>query len=165
MTGIDAEAGLFAPASVLTRAQMAQVLYNMAGAPAVEGAVPYADCPADAWYADAVTWTAQQGMFQGYGDTGMFGPDDALTREQIAQVMWRLAGNPETGSDLSRFEDASSVSKWAQDAVEWAVAEGYLRGIGGTTELQPQGGLERAQAATVLMRADRNGFPFPQPTD
>lgn len=113
----------------------------------------------------AVTWTAQQGMFQGYGDTGMFGPDDALTREQIAQVMWRLAGNPETGSDLSRFEDASSVSKWAQDAVEWAVAEGYLRGIGGTTELQPQGGLERAQATTVLMRADRNGFPFPQPTD
>lgn len=165
MTGIDAEAGLFAPASVLTRAQMAQVLYNMAGAPAVEGAVPYADCPADAWYADAVTWTAQQGMFQGYGDTGMFVPDDALTRDQIAQVMWRLAGNPETGSDLSRFEDASSVSKWAQDAVEWAVAEGYLRGIGGTTELQPQGGLERAQAATVLMRADRDGFPFPQPTD
>ena len=100
----------------------------------------------------------------GYDDTDKFGPDDPLTREQMATILWRIAA-PETATegDLDRFTDGTTVSDWATEAVAWAVAEGYLRGIGNTAELQPRGDLERAQAATVFMRADRDGFPFPQP--
>lgn len=99
----------------------------------------------------------------GYDDTDKFGPDDPLTRERMATILWRIAA-PETApeGDLDRFTDGTTVSDWATEAVTWAVAEGYLRGIGNTTELQPRGDLERAQAATVFMRADRDGFPFPQ---
>lgn len=153
MMGFDAEAGLFGPSSVMTRAQMAQVFYNEAGKPAVEGSAPYADCVAGEWYQDAVTWCAQQGIFRGYDGTNLFGPDDPLTREQMAAVLWRTAGSDASAEgDLSRFTDGDSVSDWAADAVTWAVGKGYLRGIGGTTELQPLGNLDRAQDATVLMR-------------
>lgn len=163
MLGVDADAGVFDPTGTLTRAQMAQVLYNMAGKPAVDDPIPYSDCDQDAWYRDAVAWCTQQGIFMGYDDTDKFGPDDPLTREQMATILWRIAA-PETATegDLARFTDGATVSDWATEAVTWAVAEGYLRGIGNTTELQPQGDLERAQAATVFMRADRDGFPFPQ---
>ncbi len=166
MLGVDADAGVFGPMVSLTRAQMAQVLYNMAGKPAVDIPMPYSDCAQEAWYRDAVTWCAQQGIFEGYGESGEFGPDDPLTREQMATILWRIA-EPEdaSGADLSRYSDAATVSDWAYEAVAWAVDEGYLRGIGGTTELQPQGDLDRAQAATVLMRADRAGFPFPRPAE
>ncbi|HJG31821.1 MAG TPA: S8 family serine peptidase [Collinsella ihuae] len=164
MLGVDADAGVFDPTGTLTRAQMAQVLYNMAGKPAVDDPIPYSDCDQNAWYRDAVAWCTQQGIFMGYDDTDKFGPDDPLTREQMATILWRIAA-PETApeGDLARFTDGATVSDWATEAVTWAVAEGYLRGIGNTTELQPRGDLERAQAATVFMRADRDGFPFPQP--
>ncbi len=162
MLGVDAGAGVFDPTGTLTRAQMAQVLYNMAGKPAVDSPVPYSDCDRGAWYREAVTWCTQQGIFKGYDGTGAFGPDDPLTREQMATILWRIAA-PEavTEDGLDRFADDAAVSDWAEDAVTWAVAEGYLRGIGGTAELLPQGDLDRAQAATVFMRADRDGFPFP----
>lgn len=165
MLGTDMDAGIFDPTDTLTRAQMAQILYNMAGSPAVEGSAPYTDCEQGAWYDAAVTWCAQEGIFQGYDGTSLFGPDGLLSREQMAVVLWRMAGTASADGDLSHFVDGASVSDWAADGVSWAVGEGYLRGIGGTSELRPQDGLERAQAATVLMRADRAGFPFPEPAE
>ncbi len=161
MTGIDASAGLFEPVRDLTRAEMAQVFYNLAGAPNVEGAPSFDDCAAGAWYQRAVAWCEQRGLFEGYGDGAAFGPDDALTREQFALVLWRFAGMPDVESGLSSFQDAERISDWALDAVEWAVAEGYLRGYAGTDLLGPGDGLQRAQAATIIMRAHRDGFPFP----
>ncbi len=161
MQGTDLTVGLFEPHRALTRAEMAQVFYNLAGSPEVEGESSFADCEKGAWYQKAVAWCEQKGLFEGYDEGTSFGPNDTLSREQMALVLWRLAGGPAAESDPSCFTDESSISGWAREAVEWAVAEGYLRGIGETSELAPADSLERAQAATIIMRADRNGFAFP----
>ena len=76
-------------------------------------------------------------------------------------MLWRFAGMPDVESGLSSFQDAERISDWALDAMGWAVAEGYLRGYAGTDLLGPGDGLQRAQAATIIMHAHRDGFPFP----
>ena len=95
---------------------------------------------------------------EGYGD-GLFGPNDPVTREHIAVILYRYAdhkGYDLTASDdLSGFNDASALSPWAQTAMEWAVAEGLINGIGDAT-LDPVGNATRAQVATVLMRFVEN---------
>lgn len=126
----------------------------------------YTDLDEFAWYHEPVDWAVSEEVMLGTDvDAGIFDPTDTLTRAQMAVVLWRMAGAASADGDLSHFVDGASVSDWAADGVSWAVGEGYLRGIGGISELRPQGGLERAQAATVLMRADRAGFPFPEPAE
>ncbi len=158
MVGYDGtDPKLFGPLDVLTRAQMAAVLYNAAGRPDVDpsGAAAFVDCDPSAWYAKAVAWCGESGVFRGYGDgVGRFGPDDPITREQIAVVLWRAAGAPEGAGWLDYFVDGGEASAWAVDALEWAVGEGVLRGYDGTGELDPAGNLQRAQAAAIVMRAD-----------
>lgn len=152
MTGYDATH--FGPNDVLTRAQVARVLYNMAGQPKVDGSTiddKFTDCGADDWYADAVVWAVENGIFTGYED-GEFGPNDAISREQIAVVFWRLQGEPQSDNDLSTFPDGAKVSDWATEAVEWANEKGLLKGYDTTGELNPTGGLTRAECATVTMR-------------
>ena len=152
MTGYDATH--FGPNDVLTRAQVARVLYNMAGQPKVDGSTiddTFTDCGADDWYADAVVWAVENGIFTGYED-GEFGPNDAISREQIAVVFWRLQGEPQSDNDLSTFPDGAKVSDWATEAVEWANEKGLLKGYDTTGELNPTGGLTRAECATVTMR-------------
>ena len=150
MTGYEGT-DLFGTGDPLTRAQLAQVLYNRAGAPEVEPADGFADVDAADWFAPAVAWASSEGLITGYGE-GAFGPDDALTREQLAVVFWRMAGEPAAEADLSGFPDGAETSAWAVEAMEWAVSTGLLGGYTDTGRLDPTGDLTRAQAATVFFR-------------
>ena len=152
--------GLMKPDSPITRAEMAQVLWNLEGRPAAHGsALAFEDVAETDWFARAVAWASSVGIFQGYGDTGVFGPDDVLTREQSAAVMmrWeRLCGeNVSDRADLSLFPDANETSDWAIESVSWAVAADIIRGVGqpdGSLLIDAQGECSRAQVATLLMR-------------
>lgn len=143
----------FGPTENLSRAQMAQILYNAAGKPAVstDDIASFTDCNAAEWYAPAVSWAVQEGIFSGYGD-GRFGPNDNITREQIAVVLWRREGGP-TGSEAYRaFPDAWKTHDWACAAVSWAVDAGIISGYDNTGELGPTNYLKRAEAAAIMMR-------------
>lgn len=140
----------FAPTTVLTRSMAAQVLWNLADSPAVPGTAGFTDMPSDAWYAGAVNWSAARGIVTGYS-TGAFGPEDAVTREQLAAMLYRYAGTPEPTGSLDGFNDKDAVSDYAADALCWAVDEGLLTGKGGGW-LNPAGTATRAEMAAILMR-------------
>ncbi len=154
MTGYGDGSGLFGTEASLSRAEMATVLWRLAGEPASSETLP-ADCDGSAFYAGAVSWALGAGCFTGY-DGGSFGPADALTREQAATVLWRLAGEPEADADLSAFADASDASGYALAALRWAVSEGVLRGTGEGV-LEPGRAVTRAEMAAVLMRVEVAG--------
>lgn len=141
--------GTFGPALSVTRAQLAQILYNEAGRPAVS-VNSLDDVAANAWYADAVTWAAKEGIVSGYGN-GRFGPENAITREQLAVMLYRYIGSPVTNGTLDGFSDKGMASGYAVDALRWAVEQGILTGKGGGI-LDPAGTALRAEVATVLMR-------------
>ena len=141
--------GTYGPADALSRAQLATVLWRLAGEPEGAAELP-ADCGEGEFYSGAVFWALGTGIFGGYED-GSFGPADPLTREQAATVLWRAAGSPEAECDLSAYPDARDVSEFASAAVRWAVNEGVLRGRGDGT-LDPRGACSRAEVATLMMR-------------
>lgn len=139
--------GLFRPNDTLTRAQLAQILYNRAGRPAVTGGSAFTDVSSNAWYASAVTWAAERGIVDGCGD-GTFRPNDNITREQLAVMLWRYAGSPAAEKRL-RFTDADQASGYALDALRWAAESGVMSGYG-DGRLKPKGLATRAQAAQML---------------
>ena len=139
----------FAPNMLLNRAMMAQVLYNLAGGTASTVA-GFPDVAATAWYADAVNWAAANGYVTGY-DNGSYGPEDNLTREQMAAILYRYAGSPAPAGTLDGFADAASASAYAVDALRWAVGEGLLTGKDGG-RLDPTGTASRAELAQILAR-------------
>lgn len=146
--------GLFCPGNLLTRAQLAQILYNKEGRPTVTGNSTFTDVKAGQWYTDAVTWAQTSGVVAGYDD-GRFGPDDNITREQLVTMLWRYTGNPHTSLNSLEFTDAAKASDYAMDALLWAVDKGILNGKGGGV-LDPRGSASRAEAAQVLMQLVRN---------
>lgn len=139
----------FAPNMLLNRAMAAQVLYNLADGTA-STAAGFPDVAASAWYADAVNWAAANGYVTGY-DNGNYGPEDSLTREQLAVILYRYAGSPEPTGSLDGFTDAASASDYAVDALRWAVGEGLLTGKDGG-RLDPAGTASRAELAQILAR-------------
>lgn len=147
---------LFKPDENLTRAQVAQILYNREERPAVEGEKKFSDVEASAWYANAVEWAAEVGITNGYKD-GTFKPDEPVTREQFAVMLYRYSEykkydvSVDENVDLQKFSDAEDISDWAVEAMEWAYAEGIIEGFASST-LEPDGYATRAQAATMLMR-------------
>ncbi len=141
--------GTFKPDDNLSRAQLAQILYNMAGRPVVKAGSRFADVAADSWCADAVAWAAAQGIIDGYGE-GRFGPDDSITREQMAAMLWRYAGSPAATDKELHFSDAAQAGGWSLDALRWAVENGILHGNGDGT-LAPKGLTSRAEAAQMLL--------------
>ena len=146
---------LFDPNGSLDRAMMAQVIYNVAGRPSVDAAARLAfdDTPADAWYAEAVLWCAEEGVVGGYGGTNLYGPGDPVTREQLATMLWRLSGEPAAQEGaLAAFPDAAAASDYAVSALCWAVEQGILRGDGGDGTLRPADTATRAEVATMVMR-------------
>ena len=161
MTGIPGT-NLFMPEAQITRAQVAQVLYNMAGPdlPA-NGTYPtgFSDVEADAWYAAPIFWASQAGIVTGYGDTGLFGPNDKVTREQAATMLYRYVKaqgkDASTTADLSGYTDGASVSDWAAEAMQWAVANDVF-GVG-TDQLRPQDDLFRAEMAAIAVRVQPDG--------
>ena len=147
----------FAPNVELNRAMMAAVLYNMEGQPACDKSGLFSDVADGKWYTDAVNWAASNNIVSGMPD-GTYAPDQALTREQMASILYRYAEykgiDVSARADLSTFTDGTTVSPWAQDVVQWAVAEKLMSGNG--NELQPKGTASRAQVATVLMNYCEN---------
>ena len=147
----------FAPNVELNRAMMAAVLYNMEGKPACDKSGLFSDVENGKWYTDAVNWAASNNIVSGMPD-GTYAPNQALTREQMASVLYRYAEykgiDVSARADLSTFTDGTTVSPWAQDVVQWAVAEKLMSGNG--NELQPKGTASRAQVATVLMNYCEN---------
>ena len=140
--------GVFGPNDHLSRAQLCQILYNKEGRPAVTGSSVFTDVAGTAWYADAVIWANTNGVVGGYGG-GLFGPDDPITREQLAAILWRYAGSPESSHSLDAFTDAGQISDWAMDAMRWANENGVLNGDG-SGHLIPRGNATRAHVAQMI---------------
>ena len=154
MNGVGS--GKFEPDGQLIRAQLVTVLYRAAGEPDTGKQVnPFTDVADDAWYTKAVIWAANNGIVNGVAKN-TFAPDDSITREQIATMLYRYAGAKAVKEDkLSAFPDAAKVSDWAKEALNWAVASGLINGVAdanGTANLEPQATATRAQIATILMR-------------
>ena len=152
MDGVGA--GLFAPNSETTRAQLVTILHRLAGQPAPSGDSGFSDVETGTWYTDAVAWAAQNGIVNGVSDT-QFAPGDDITREQLAVILYRYATyqgyDVSQRADLSGFVDAGTISTYAQEALSWANAQGLVLGFEDDS-LRPQGNASRAQIAAVLMR-------------
>lgn len=146
----------FGPNAALSRAQLCQILYNMEGRPAVTGSGSFSDLADGAWYTDAVTWAASKGIVDGYGG-GLFGPDDNITREQLASILYRCAqargDDVSVGEDTNilSYSDAADVAEYAVSAMQWACGAGVITGIS-ESALAPRGEATRAQTAAMLMR-------------
>ena len=145
--------GRFDPSGVMNRSMLVTMLHRLAGEPD-GGTASFTDVPTGTWYSDAVAWAASAELTGGYGD-GRFGPTDAVTREQVAALLFRYAQlqKLELAAEQSvpDFSDAASVSGWAKEAMDWAVRTGLLSGKNGGI-LDPQGTATRAEVATILMR-------------
>lgn len=148
MDGVDA--GMFAPNATTSRAMIVTILWRLQGSPEVDTTETFTDVYPDAWYAKAIAWAVAEGVADGYGE-GLFGPNDAITREQLAAMLWRYAARPESEGGLSAFADGAEVSVWAQQAMSWAVSLGLINGVD-SDRLDPKGQATRAQTATILMR-------------
>ena len=146
----------FAPNATMTRAMLVSVLWRLAGAPAPKAPNTFVDVPDGAWYTDAVTWAAENGVVSGIGGS-RFDPSGFVTREQTAEILYNYAHNKgydvSARADLTAFPDAASVSGWAEEALSWANAAGLINGTvrDGQTILDPQGSASRAQVAMILM--------------
>lgn len=150
----------FTPDATMTRAQLCAVFYRMAGSPEVSGADAFADTPAGAWYEDAILWAGQNGIMSGY-TAASFGPNDPVTRAQIAAILWRYAGQPDSDA-AENYTDETSIPSWADTAVDWAQASRTITGMSDGS-FQPNGRATRAQVAVILMRYDSRTAPTPAP--
>ena len=155
MNGISATE--FNPNGLLTRGTIAQVLFNLEGADADAAAV-FDDVPADAWFADAVNWAAANNIVTGYGD-GTFGPDNNITREQMAAILYRYAQfkgyDVSAKGDLTAFTDGDNVSEWATDALAWCVGAKLINGRDNGT-VDATGTATRAEIAQIFMNFCEN---------
>jgi len=151
---VGTSATTFEPSTKLTRAMMVQILYNMEGKPTGSKGETFADVAKDAWYADAVAWASANGIVKGYGN-GKFGPNDRITREQMATILYRYAiakkYDVSKTNDLKAFVDAKDVSDWALAGMKWAVGTGLINGRD-ATHLVPRDTATRAEVATIITR-------------
>ena len=141
----------FSPNGTVTRGMLVTMLWRMAGEPYVGGG-SFDDVASGSYYATAVAWAAKNGIVDGYNST-RFGPNDAVTREQIATMLYRYAkwlGYSTSGSSLAGYSDASSVSSWAKDAMGWAVKNSVVTGVT-ATKLNPTSSATRAETAQMFM--------------
>lgn len=152
MSGTAAD--VFAPNTTTTRAMIVTILYRLEGSPAVTGTSAFVDVPAGQWYTDAVNWAAANQIVKGTSAT-TFAPNDSITREQMAAILYRYAqykGYDVTKkADLSGYSDNGQVSAYAKDALAWANAAKLINGVTNTT-LAPQGNATRAQVSAILHR-------------
>lgn len=147
MSGTSADT--FSPDTVTSRAMLTTILWRQAGSPALSRHSDFADTAADAWYREALDWAVEQGIISGYDD-GRFGPNDPITREQFAILLWRSAGSPDAGSSQP-FTDQDDISDYAAEVVAWVRSEGIIGGKEGN-RFDPQGLATRAETAVMLYR-------------
>lgn len=146
--------GTFKPAEPLTRGQFAVILYRIEGEPPVHNQITFQDVPADSYYYDAINWAELYQIAMGY-DYNIYRPDQSISREQLATMLWRYECGKSNGTywdtdAIDRYPDAGKVSPYAEDAVAWAVYHGIITGDNGY--LNPQGNASRAEAVTMVMR-------------
>ena len=145
---------LFSPHGTAMRGMMATILWRMEGSPVPKGKNSFTDVEAGKWYADAITWTTENGIFAGYGKD-KFCPDDPITREQLAAIFYRYADykgyDLTVKGDLDKFKDADKITDYAKAAMQWAVGSGLVKGKSGNL-LDPQGTATRAEIAAMLHR-------------
>ena len=141
--------GMFEPNGSVTRAMLVTILYRQAGSPKVTGDNPFEDVAPGKYYTDAVIWAFQNGIVNGTTPT-TFEPEEPVTREQIATILYRREGTPEVKQDLSAFVDTDQVSSYAHAAMQWAVSKGVIKGDG--NRLNAKGDATRAEISTMLMR-------------
>ena len=145
---------LFSPHGTATRGMMATILWRMEGSPVPKGKNSFTDVEAGKWYADAITWTAENRIFAGYGKD-KFGPDDPITREQLAAIFYRYADykgyDLTVKGNLDKFKDADKITDYAKTAMQWAVGSSLVKGKSGNL-LDPQGTATRAEIAAMLHR-------------
>lgn len=155
MNGTSATA--FSPDVTTSRAMIATILWRLEGSPAVDYVLTFDDVDADSWYGEAVRWAASQGIVTGYGN-GQFGPDDPITREQMATMLHRYAQYRKydvsvgENTNILSYTDFDQLGEWAVPAMQWACGAGIINGTGDGSTLSPQGQATRAQAAVMLMR-------------
>ncbi len=145
--------GTFLPEGLASRAMVVTILWRLEGSPEGTEELTFGDVSPEAWYAGAVRWAAGTGIVQGYDETS-FGPNDPVTREQLAVILYRydaFRGNTYETPAEPDFADAGDISPWAKEAMGWAVSRGILRGTA-ENQLQPGASATRAQTATMLMR-------------
>lgn len=143
----------FSPDVTTTRGMIVTILYRLEGSPTVS-AVPFNDVATGEYYANGVCWASENGVVSGYGNN-LFGPNDPITREQMATILYRYAQYKKykttTTGDVSSFADGTLVSSYAIKPMNWALDVGLLSGVGNNM-LNPTSSATRAQAATILMR-------------
>ena len=145
----------FSPSGTTTRGQIVTILWRLAGSPQVDYLMDFSDVDPAAWYGEAVRWASSLGIASGYGD-GRFGPDDPITREQLAVMLYQYAWNmgydlTGGGMALREYGNYDRISGWALEALDWAVNAGIISGTGDSA-LSPQGRATRAQTAVMLQK-------------
>lgn len=142
----------FSPNATTTRGMIVTILYRLEGEPVVSGASSFNDVAEGRYYANAVKWAAENEIVSGYGN-GQFGPEDPITREQMAAILYRYATFKDFDmtktADLSKFTDSGKISDWSKAALSWANAEGLVNGKGGGI-LDPLGNATRAEVSAIL---------------
>lgn len=139
--------GQFSPNRPMSRGMLAVVLHNLEDNPEQEITDIFTDVSAGKWYTKGIAWAAENGIITGYGSS-RFGPEEDVTREQMAVMLWRYAGSPKAEGELD-FADKDKTSPWAVQAMRWAAEKGIINGKGGGI-LDPTGKATRAQAAQML---------------
>ena len=142
---------------------LATVLYRLAGKPAVTSPNSFRDVKQGAYYEKAVAWAAENGIVSGTGN-GKFSPNLSITREELATMLYRYAkleGISTERTELSQFEDSEKVSRWAKEAMGWAVKYGIVRGKT-TTTIAPEGKATRGEVAIMLKRYATSGMLRPE---
>lgn len=157
---------LFSPELTTTRGMIVTILHRIAGEPPASGSA-FADVAPGEWYARAIAWANVKGIVNGYPD-GRFGPNDPITREQMAAILYRYAAfracDISGRANLARYRDAGAVSAYAREAMAWANAAGLITGVTADT-LAPTGSATRAQCATIFMRFNEQFLNPPRPDD
>lgn len=158
MTGLTATA--FGPNLSTTRGMIVTILWRMENEPAAKHGCPFADVRRGSYYEQAIAWASENGIVTGF-DSSTFAPDRAITREQLAAILFRFAAY--RGMDavtlrenLSSFQDQAAISAYAVSALNWAVGEGLMQGTG--DKLEPTGNATRAQVAAMLRRFMQRNF-------
>ncbi len=140
----------FGPNDDMSRGMMAAVLYRLAKEPGTAAEDLFSDVADGKYYTEAVAWAAENNIVSGY-DNGKYGPEDSITREQLATILWRYAGSPESTGSLDKFTDRGKTSYWAVSALQWAAEQKIVSGKGNGI-LDPRGKATRAEVAAMLMR-------------
>ena len=137
---------MFSPDATLTRGMVASIVYRMEGSPKVEYKTLFTDIPDGQWYTSGVIWAAENGIIAGYGN-GLCGPNDSVTVEQLASILYRYSGSPSADlSVLNKYSDISSISEYAKTAMAWAVSKDMTEGA----QLHSKSAATRAETAKMF---------------